>query len=79
MDAFGKMGLSVTDTLVTALKKLSTSQEAMDNRLNEMSKTVEERNSTLTNQFNDCQRNQTTAPGGFFFAKPRPKLKFFER
>ena len=37
-DAFSEMGPSVTDTLVTALTKLSTSQEAMDNRLNEMSK-----------------------------------------
>ena len=37
-DAFIEMGPSVTDTFVTALTKLSTSQEAMDNRLNEMSK-----------------------------------------
>ena len=34
MDAFSEMGPSVTDTLVTALTKLSTSQEAMENRLN---------------------------------------------
>ena len=46
MDAFIEMGPSVTDTLVTALTKLSTSQEAMDNRLNEMSKNFEERNAT---------------------------------
>ena len=38
MDAFGKKGPSVTDTLVTTLTKLSTSYEARDNRLNEMSK-----------------------------------------
>ena len=44
MDAFSEMGPSVTDTLVTALTKLSTSQEAMDNRSNEMSKKFEERN-----------------------------------
>ena len=31
MDAFSEMGPSVTDTLVTALTKLSTSQEAMEN------------------------------------------------
>ena len=31
----------------------------MDNRLNEMSKKVEERNTTLTNQINDFQKNQT--------------------
>ena len=36
MDAFSEMGPSVTDTLVIALTKLSTSQEAVDNRLNEM-------------------------------------------
>ena len=40
MDAFSEMGPSVTDTLVTALTKLSSSQEAMDNRLYEMSKKV---------------------------------------
>ena len=38
MDAFSEMGPSVSDTLVNALTKLSTSQEAMDNRLNEISK-----------------------------------------
>ena len=31
MDAFSEVGPSVTDTLVIALSKLSTSQEAMDN------------------------------------------------
>ena len=59
MDAFSEMGPSVTDTLVTTLTKLSTSQEAMDNRQNEMSKKFEERNTTLTNHFNDFQKNQT--------------------
>ena len=34
-----EMGPSVRDTPVTALTKLSTSQEAMDNKLNEFSKT----------------------------------------
>ena len=62
MHAFSEMGPSVTDTLVTALTKLSTSQEAMDNRLNEMSKKFEERNTTLTNQFNYFQKNQTQQP-----------------
>ena len=59
MDALREMGPSVTDKLVTALTKLSTSQEALDNRLNEMSKKFDERNTTLTNQFNDFQKNQT--------------------
>ena len=49
MDAFSEMGPSVTDTLGTALTELSTSHEAMDNRLNEMSKNFEEPNSELTN------------------------------
>ena len=40
MDSFSEMGPLVTDTLVTALTKLSTSQEAMDNRLNEMWKNL---------------------------------------
>ena len=69
MDAFSEMGPSVTATLVTALTKLSTSQEAMDNRLNEMSKTFEERNTTLTNQFNDFEKKSNTSPGGAPFRK----------
>ena len=39
--------------------KLSTSQEAMDNRLNEMSKQMEERNTTSTNQFEAFHEDQT--------------------
>ena len=53
MDAFGEMGPSVTDTLVTTLTKLSTIPEAMDYRLNEISEKLDERNATLTNQIND--------------------------
>ena len=71
MDAFSEMGPSVTDTLVTALTKLSTSQEAMDNRLNEMSKKFGERNTTLTNQFNDFQKNQTQQPQRGSFSQNR--------
>ena len=41
MDAFSEMGPSVTDTLVPALTKLTTSPPAMDNRLNEVSKKFE--------------------------------------
>ena len=59
MDAFSEMGPSVTDTLVTALTKLSTSQEAMDHRLNEMSKQMEERNTTFTNQLEAFNKTQT--------------------
>ena len=40
MDAFNEMGPSVTDTLVIALTKLSTTQEAMDNRSFEMVRKV---------------------------------------
>ena len=71
MDAFSEMGPSVTDTLVTALSKLSTSQEAMDNRLSEMSKKFEERNTTLTNQFNTFQKNQTQKPQRGSFSQNR--------
>ena len=71
MDAFSEMGPSVTDTLVTALTKLSTSQEAMDNRLNEMSKKFEERNTTLTNQLNNFQKNQTQQPQRGSFSQNR--------
>ena len=72
MDALNEMDPTATDTFDAALTKQSTSQEAMDTRINEMSKKFEERNTTLTNQFNDF-------PEGLFFAKPRPKLKFFKR
>ena len=65
------MAPSVTDTLVTALTKLSTSQEAMDNRPNEMSKKFEERNTTLTRQFNDFQENQTQQPQRGSFSQNR--------
>ena len=71
MDAFSEMGPSVTDTLVTALTKLSTSQEAMDNRLNEMAKKFEERNTTLTNQFKNFQKNQTQQPQRGSFSQNR--------
>ena len=50
------MGPLVTNTLVTALTKLSTSQEAVDNRLIEMSKKFGERNTTLTKQLNDLKQ-----------------------
>ena len=70
IDAFSEMGPSVTDTLVTALTKLSTSQKAMENRLNEMSKKFDGQNGTLTNQFKDFQKSQnTTAPEGLFSQK----------
>ena len=59
MYAFSLMGLSVTDTWVTALKKLSTSQEATDDQINEMSKKLEERNTTQTKELIDFQKNQT--------------------
>ena len=36
MDAFSEMGPSVADTLVSALTKFSSSQEAMDNRLRDV-------------------------------------------
>ena len=59
MDAFSEMRPSVTDNLVTALTKLSTSQEALDNRLNEISKKFEERNTALSNQLDNVQKLQT--------------------
>ena len=59
MDAFSEIGPTVSDTLVTALTKLSTSQEALDNRLNVMSKKFEERNFALSNQLEIVQKLQT--------------------
>ena len=71
MDAFIEMGPSVRDTLVTALTKLSMSQEAMDSRLNEMSTTFEECNTTSTNQVNGFQKNQTQQPQRGSFSQNR--------
>ena len=77
MEVFGEMGPSVTSTLVTAPTKLTTSQESMDNRLNEMSKKLEDRNTTLTNQINDFRKNQKkTVPAGLFFTKSPSEDKF---
>ena len=59
MEAFSEIGPTVTNTLVTALTKLSTSQEALDNRLNEMSKKFEEHNTALSNQLENVQKLQT--------------------
>ena len=59
MDEFSEMGPSVTDALATASTKLGTSQEAIENWLNEISKKTEDWNSTLTNHLNDFQKNQT--------------------
>ena len=56
MDAFNEMGPMVTDTLVTALTKLSTSQEAMHNRLSENSKKIEGPDATFTNQLNNFRK-----------------------
>ena len=78
MDAFSEMGPSVTDTLVTALTKLSTSQEAMDNRQIEKSKKFEERNTTLTINLTIFREIKHNSPEGLLFSEPRPKLKFFK-
>ena len=78
-DAFSEVGPSVTDTLVTALTKLSTSQEAMDNRMNEMSKKFEERNTFLTTQFNLFQKNQTHQSQWGSFSKNRGQNSFSSR
>ena len=60
MDVFSKKGPSMTDILVTALTKFSTSQEAMDKRLNGMSKKIDELSTTSTNQFNDFRKKNQT-------------------
>ena len=50
MDAFSEVGPTVTDNFITALTKRSSTQKALDIRLNEMSKKVEECYTALTNQ-----------------------------
>ena len=63
MDAFSEVRPSVSDTLVTALTKLSHSQETMDNRLNEMSKKLEEQATNFTTQLQN-QQNQNNSQRG---------------
>ena len=65
MDAFSEMGPSVTDSLVNALTKLSHSQQAMDNRLNEMSKKFEEQTSSINTKLQENQKNQNQSQRGF--------------
>ena len=69
MDAFSNKGPSVTDTLVTALTNLSKSQEAMDNKLNEMSK--KSKNETLLQRINlrSFRKIKHNIPRGAFFRK----------
>ena len=59
MDAFREIGPTVTDTLVRALTKLSSTQEAMDNRLNEMSKKLEGRITALINKVENVRKLHT--------------------
>ena len=74
-----EIGTSVTDILVTALTKLSTSQEAMDNRLNEMLKQFAERNTTLANQLNNFQKYpKQQSQRGPFSQNRGQNLKFFQ-
>ena len=79
MDALNGMGPSVTDTPVMPLKKQSTSQEAMDNEINEMSKKFEERNTISTNQFNDFEKNQTQQPQRGSFSQNRGQNSNFPK
>ena len=63
LDAFSEVRPSVSDTLVTAVTKLSHSQETMDNRLNEMSKKLEEQATNFTTQLQN-QQNQNNSQRG---------------
>ena len=56
MDIFSEMGTSLSDTPVTSLRNPNTSQEAMDNCLNELSKELAKFNFKLYNQLNDFQK-----------------------
>ena len=79
MDAFNGMGPSVTDTLVRALTKLSTSQEAMNKSSNEKSKNVEERNTTLNNQNTDFQKTNHNSPRRARFRKTEARARNFQQ
>ena len=59
LDAFSEMGPSVTDTLVTALTK---QHESRSNGQSTKRNVAKVRTTTLTNQFNDFQKNQTQQP-----------------
>ena len=66
MDAFIEMGHSVTDTLNTALTNLTTSQETIENRLNEMPKKFEERKTFQRINLTSSRRIKHNSPRGFF-------------
>ena len=59
LDAFSEIGPTVTDTLVTALTKLSTIHEDLNNRFKKMSKKFEECNTALSNQLENVHKLQT--------------------
>ena len=58
-DAFTEMGFSVKDRLVSPLTKLGTTQDAMDNRLSEISNNFKQHNTTWKNQLMICKNNQS--------------------
>ena len=76
---FFEIGPSVTVTLVSALTKLSTSQDAVDNHLNGTSKKFDERNTGLTNQLNVFLRKKISRNGliGGPFTKSCTEVEFF--
>ena len=59
LDASSEIGQTLSDTLVTALTKPSTSQKTLDNCLIEMSKKFEERKMALSNQLENVLKLQT--------------------
>ena len=80
MDEFNELRSSVTDTFVTVLTKKSKSQEAMDNRLNQMSNSFQEGNNALLNHSKSFRKKKdTTAPEGLFFTETRPKPNVFNK
>ena len=60
MDVFSATGPTVTDTLINTLTNLSHSQEAMDNRMDEMSKKWRNRLITLLQCSNKLKKKSTT-------------------
>ena len=75
MDAFGEMVPSVTVTFVSALTKMSPSQEAMDNRLNE---NIEKLNyETLPERIISEKSNTKVSQRVFFFSGHRGQIILF--
>ena len=72
------MGPLLTDTVVTTLTKLGTCQKAKDNRLKELSKNLQERNTTLTKQLKIFRKNKHNSSRGVLLHNTAAKTQILQ-